>query len=1437
MASSRDRALTPQAATRSRYEARCDTSKPSSALVIVGWWLACGGSSAPSVHTVDTVRDAAVVLSPNVVRVAVDRSGAVWAVGNRMGLTRREADGRVRHFTPRDGLPGARVRSIAAAPDGSTWLSTGYALARYVPAERRIVRPTGVPMPGSFAAVGNDAAGNVVLAVQGYGVARVDGDELLRIAGPEVLPPTNHWVAVVVDEPGTVWVATTGGGVWRSSAGWATEMPVVPVRSLALGPDGAVWIPTQGAGLWRAEPDADPAPVAFDRHLPRELWDVAFDAAGGLWVASEWDGLRYVPDPSAAGPVHAPDPGLPVPDTLALAHDGTTLWVGHAAGMSAVEEGASRLVLDTLHGIGGNVMDLHATPTGVLAATAGGGLLAINRHGIAQAGRREGVASNELWGVTTVRSETNHVLAWAASRFGASRAVRGRAHHVRVPLGPPPNPELYAIAHDPAHGAVWLASRRQLHRVDTRTAAVRTLLDRCELPSRPTALAVGDEALWVGLTGNERNLLEVPLAEPCAWSAHAVPGSLARVVVDPDLGVLTVTSSGLYHLRKGARHAELRDERARSVLDYDPSTGVVWTATKGQLLQLKWPSGQAHPVSLPTAAAPSTIAVAPTGVFVSLGPTIAWVRDQGHGTRITMIRGNTEVPSVVAKVGPWMVQSRPGALSLADLDRPGEGRVWPLPGRQVTSLAPWDDHTVLVGSALSGLLVMDLDTGATWSPSRIAGTVRSTLRAGGAAWVAMDEGLYRFASIEPDTAAAVLVDPRPWSALVEAAGGVIATDAERVEAFDLDGHPQGVVEPPQRGLMHRGTRWHLRDAPTRLVAERAHPLPGWAGPRREVELTTCGGSELIAHDDHLVVASACGTSWVEATPPPWRWSDLLPGLALLLLPLAALRWWRRPDVDYRRDPESLRQLSGEAQFGILRGLARRDELAAVLDGLGLPPSRRRQAEALVGAGSFGADHLEVLSDLLEARVTARAEGEGGSGQRVELTRPGGASLEIVLLALDQRRLVAETARGRAELIRSLTAPLALDDDDVHTARLAVSQRGNRIRELWPDPAAGMLTRRHLGPLLLSADPASSLAGQLVRRGVARHLSPYATTGAVKSADMFYGRTDVLRTLLAGRHPTMLLVGPRRVGKSSVLAQLHRLREPRPGRVVRLHLQGIERIDDLTVLLERAGGSPLEAPELEPLLLQWLEEGPLTLLLDEADGLVAGPDGETLMALLRRTTANHPLAVVLSGYLELYLTALDRRGAAYNFADIVELGPLDAESALELAVEPLARLGMRWSSEAVAHTLVERAGRYPYVVQLLCDEALRAATEDSGPVLDEGHLERACRSTRVRDDFAWFVFRSTPVLTQWICLRFCQVEGLQRSELVRTVAAETAADPGAIDDALRPLLLFGYLRRLDQDEWAWCVPLFCDILAADAGRQRTLADLVTQLATPTAPPNR
>lgn len=1449
---------------------------------------ACGGPVTPVDHRPDGVHDVHGVLSNNVVDVEVDGTGAVWAVTN-MGVTRYDpATQRARMYTVHDALPSPYVSRVSIDHAGTAWLST----ARGVVRTRSDGRLDGVleeTEGRSDHIVGHDGS-HVWAAVRARGLYRVDGTEHpeLRL-GSEAFPQgTRRYSDLVVLEDGSFWLGTFTGGLWHYSASrergaWVSEVGQLAVPALVIDGEGALWIPTQGRGLWRLRP-GEPAPVrVLGAELPDELWDVAVASDGTMWVASEWDGLyRVDADLEHASPWSGSS-AIPVPDILSLAVRGTDLWVGHAAGVSRIDTrtGGAVAVLMPIQGLAGTVSDLQSTSSGLLLGTSGGGVVKAVPAGMSGRGRKHGVASNLVSAVAIRVSPSGHADRWAATLFGLSAEVPGRHQYERVDLGAASDHHQRAVHIPAAQPLVWSATRDQVFRIDPERLSGTPLLRGCQLPSLPRSLATSQSQLLVGLLSVNQGLLQIDPDHPCDWVAHPVGGPVYDVLVDDRLGAVVAAESGLWTVPLDGSPPVRHDARRTFAVDLDVDDMALWAVGAHGLSRL---DRHGDVRSIPAAGGPaSDVAWTPQGVFLSRPHRVDWVYDPLAVTPIvTEVPYNAFVPRVAAMVDDHrVVQARPGGVSVSHVRAPHDGTAVRFLGHVVTALARGPDHSILVGTALSGLWTVGSDGTASLTYLDHFTSVRSVVtdEADGI-WVATGKGLVVLSGDRPRVLEGAPVADR----LLHTSQGVLALSrsesAPTLSLWSSDGTPRREARVPMERVdalaTHADTVWLAAgtevwsvDLPTltlhrhvgpwpadagpvvdlvwsnqtlwgliggetpAVVAWRPHPLDRRSGPISYVPLDGCA-----AHSDQLVVAAEevvalapCGSTAVAARPPPWRARDWLPtaflGVLALAVPGGFLAHRRRPALAPLRalvtSPSRVHDLALADIVPTLRGLRRAGLLGALLRRLELPRNRRRLVRTLLSSGPIGPRHLHALRRLLEAPEASAIRRDHAIVARWEVPRPRHRPMVLDVIVPDVGSLAGESPGVRSQTLREAVSALDATPGP-HTIRVMWVHRADRGRGLWDDPTCSVLGDRALGSLLVSPDPRASLAGWLLRQGNAPELSPYVTTGAVKSPEMFFGRAQVIRRLTAHGLPNAFLVGPRRVGKSSLLARLDEVLQAQSIKTLRLQLQGVSELSDVVTLLTRAGGPARDG--LEDLLVAWTATGPGVLLLDEADGLVTSPHGPGILALLRRLSADGRLGMVMTGYRELYETTLDREGAGHNFAEVVQLGPLDEAAAMNLAIEPMARVGVHWVDESDARALVRGAGGYPYLVQLLCDEILCQLSPDDEPRLVRAHVAAAGTCRRVRDELVHYVYRNTPPLTRWLCLRFVTEVVIEEDAAIRAIGEELGLDDPAarLAAAVRPLVLFGYLRSEGRAGWTWCSPLVRQLLRDDPGRARVLHGL-------------
>jgi hypothetical protein len=134
-------------------------------------------------------------------------------------------------------------------------------------------------------------------------------------------------------------------------------------------------------------------------------------------------------------------------------------------------------------------------------------------------------------------------------------------------------------------------------------------------------------------------------------------------------------------------------------------------------------------------------------------------------------------------------------------------------------------------------------------------------------------------------------------------------------------------------------------------------------------------------------------------------------------------------------------------------------------------------------------------------------------------------------------------------------PEAIPTDDEATCRMVIQEtldhlglpfelpflmlcrQAEKGRHLLPgDRVALIIDEPVLRELFFAPQPSQTLAGLLLTRGLLA-LSPYSIQGEVKNPHMFYGRERDLREIVQAETPQFLLVGPRRIVKSSLLRRL------------------------------------------------------------------------------------------------------------------------------------------------------------------------------------------------------------------------------------------------------------------------------------------------------------
>lgn len=194
--------------------------------------------------------------------------------------------------TPRPGM--RRANDIAAAPDGSVWVSDhlGDGITRFAPPS--VFSTAGGTPDCDFDGIMAAAGGRMWCAYKGQALKRIELDVQTNVNLPTVDGFSFSALAGAPD--GAIWFARTSSGTWISKPsngavgrmtpeGAVQEWPVgenVGPSSIAIAPDGAAWFGSKG----RDQVVGRVTPAGAVSTLPlgvRRADDVAFGGDGAVW--------------------------------------------------------------------------------------------------------------------------------------------------------------------------------------------------------------------------------------------------------------------------------------------------------------------------------------------------------------------------------------------------------------------------------------------------------------------------------------------------------------------------------------------------------------------------------------------------------------------------------------------------------------------------------------------------------------------------------------------------------------------------------------------------------------------------------------------------------------------------------------------------------------------------------------------------------------------------------------------------------------------------------------------------------------------------------------------------------------------------------------------------------------------------------------------------
>ncbi|MDB4890487.1 MAG: hypothetical protein JWL61_2342 [Gemmatimonadetes bacterium] len=451
----------------------------------------------------------------------------------------------------------------------------------------------------------------------------------------------------------------------------------------------------------------------------------------------------------------------------------------------------------------------------------------------------------------------------------------------------------------------------------------------------------------------------------------------------------------------------------------------------------------------------------------------------------------------------------------------------------------------------------------------------------------------------------------------------------------------------------------------------------------------------------------------------------------------------------------------------------------------------------------------------------------------------------------------------------------------HIGQLQVNSRqvalflvnGERSRPNTVVPAAWLVLDRVLVQAVTGAANPRVALGKLMRDklrlGV---LAPYSTSHTPSQA-MFYGRDAELRDVAQNPGESFTLIGPRRIGKSSLARIMEAQIRKSAGPALRLAADryafstayvDCDLLPNLDQPVDDFFEQVLKAMKLEARDIAYNRKvfgrtirattpfeyfnalvsskfSSVTLVIDEVDALIQHErkNGWPLLHKVqgladraRGTTADGDRCrtnVILVGFAVLHDAMFDTDFPFYQRCRPLVIGNLGKSATTQLIVEPFRELAVKIEPEdEVVNRIYEQTGGMPSLVQAVCKEILLRLEVEGIRTITPALVDDAIRKLGpVANYMSWVDFQAT-ALEKAIVYFAAPLKRLRAEDLAKFLASKGIhVDKNALNGPLDRLALANILRATRRyDTYEFSVEAFRRAVTAMTDRAAVLERLVS-----------
>lgn len=403
----------------------------------------------------------------------------------------------------------------------------------------------------------------------------------------------------------------------------------------------------------------------------------------------------------------------------------------------------------------------------------------------------------------------------------------------------------------------------------------------------------------------------------------------------------------------------------------------------------------------------------------------------------------------------------------------------------------------------------------------------------------------------------------------------------------------------------------------------------------------------------------------------------------------------------------------------------------------------------------------------------------------------------------------------------LSALLILPDDPILAHQW--KSKCDQLREVYAIDLVPLQFKDFLR-LFYAVDPKSTLRRLLLSHVDLRRVSLFRTRGPVSDSN-FFGREPELRAITENiGSSSFAVIGGRRIGKTSILKRLERVRLPAAGFRVLYHdcsyTPSEQELIQAVVKDKNWFGKSFENPptSFAEVIQVLTNNKSVVILLDEADKLIE-PDRESnyhLFNTLRAASNMGQCQFVLSGEQVLRSETGNPNSPLYNFVNEILIGRLDFETVYELVSRPMQQMEIELvDPDKIINSIWKFTSGHPNIVQQICQHLVNTLNQRGDRIIKVSDVESLIsKPDFLRRDFLNIYWERATSLERLCCLIMASHKSVGTLDTVHKHlnAQNVLASLDEVDDALERLVdLRNILRRTDEG-YEFSVMAFPEVIA-------------------------